>query len=169
MSKSVPQGSVLGPVLYTMYTVPLHHIIMKQNLSAHYYANDTQVYLSCEQTEIKQAIERMEACVTDMLHWLLTNILSLNAFKSEVLLLGTRKQQAKIDQSAVIHIEDSAINISGSARNLGVQLDSTLSFDEHVNNVCHNCYLHIKCLAHSLIFNYPLCRCAECCYCCKQT
>ena len=64
-----------------------------------------------------------------------------------MLLFGTRKQQAKIDRSAVIHIGGSAINVSDSARNLGVQLGSTLSFDEHVNNVCHNCYLHIKRLA----------------------
>ena len=52
-----------------------------------------------------------------------------------------------MDRSAAIHIGDSAINISDSARNLGVQLDSTLSFDEHVNNVCHNYYLHNKCFA----------------------
>ena len=59
MSRGVPQGSVLDPVLYTMYTAPLHHIIMKHNLSAHYYADDTQVYLSCEPTELNHAIERI--------------------------------------------------------------------------------------------------------------
>ena len=143
MSRDVPQCSVLDPALYTMYTA-LHHIIMKHNLSAHYYADDTLVYLSCEPTELKFIIERMEACVTDMLQWLLANNLSLNAFKSEVLLLGTRKQQAKMDRSAVIHIGDRAINTSDSARNFGVQLDGTLPFDEHVNSVCYNCYLHIK-------------------------
>ena len=144
MSRGVLQGSVLGPVLNTMYTAPLHHFIMKHNLSAHYYADDTQVYLSCEPTELKHAIKRIEVCVMDMLQWLLANNLSLNASKSRVLLCGTRKQQTKIDRSAVIHIGDSAINIFDSARNLGVQLDSALSFDEHVNNVCHNCYLYIK-------------------------
>ena len=98
--------------------------------------------------ELKHAIERMKACVTDMLRWLLANNLSLNASKSELLLFGTRKQQVKIYRSAVIHIRDSAIYNSDSARNLGVQLGSTLLFYEHVNNVCHNCYLHIICLAH---------------------
>ena len=58
--------------------------------------------------------------------------------------MAPRKLQAKIDRSTVIHIRDKAVNISDSARNLGEQLDSTLSFDEHVNNVFHNCYLHIK-------------------------
>ena len=59
----------------------------------------------------------------------------------------SRKQQSKIDRSAVIHIGDSAINNSDFAKNLRLQFDSSLSFDKHENNVCYNCYLHIKRLA----------------------
>ena len=97
--------------------------------------------------ELKHAIKKMKKCTADMLQWLLTNNLSLNASKSEELLFGTRKQQAKIDRSAATHIGDSAINISDSARNLGMQLYRSLSFDEHGNNACYNYYLHIKRLA----------------------
>ena len=67
MSRDMQQGSVLGPVLYTMYTAPLYYIIKKHNLSVHYYADDTLLDLSSELTELKYAIECMEACITDML------------------------------------------------------------------------------------------------------
>ena len=82
-----------------------------------------------------------------MLQWLLANNLSHHASKSELFLLGTRKQRVKINRSAVIHIGDSAINMSVSTRSFGVYLDSTLTFDKHVNNVYHNSYFRIKRLA----------------------
>jgi hypothetical protein len=149
MSKGVPQGSVLGPVLYNMYTAPLHHIIARHNLLAHYYADDTQIYLSCKPADLAQSIQRMEACLADLLRWLLNNNLSLNASKSELLLFGTTQQLAKITQTLTVRIEDSAMCISDTARNrnLGVWLDNTLSFNHHIDIVCRTCYFNIRKLA----------------------
>jgi hypothetical protein len=130
-----------------MYTAPLHHIIARHNLLAHYYADDTQVYLSCKPADLSHSIQRMEACLADMLRWLLNNNLSLNASKSELLLFGTTQQLAKITQTLTVRIGDSAMCISDTARNLGVWLDNTLSFNHHIDIVCRACYFNIRKLA----------------------
>ena len=74
----VPQGSVLGPVLYLLYTSPISEIIKKYNLNYHLYAVDTQLYLSFDTSGVDLVIERIVACVTDICRWMQDNDLKLN-------------------------------------------------------------------------------------------
>jgi hypothetical protein len=94
-----------------MYTTPLHYIIAQHKLSSHYYADDTQIYLSCEPTDLARAKERLEACLQDLLYWLLCNNLALNSSKTEVLLFGTKQQLAKVATAISVHIGNGVINI----------------------------------------------------------
>ena len=69
----VPQGSVLGPLLYTLYTVPLGNIIRKYHLNYHFYADDTQLYLCIEPSNINDLIFSVEQCITEVKLWMHNN------------------------------------------------------------------------------------------------
>ena len=73
----VPQGSVLGARLYSMYVYLLSSIIVKHNLLYHSYADDTQIYLQCDNNDdaIKEAIHRLEKCIADVCSWMKNNSL----------------------------------------------------------------------------------------------
>ena len=82
---SVSQGSVLGPKFYTMNTTPVSAICKKHGLEYHFYADDSQLYLSFKPTDQvtrAEAIRRVKACHKDILSWMQGNMLKQNAGRS---------------------------------------------------------------------------------------
>ena len=89
MNFSVPQGSVLGPRKYCMFSKPIREIVMRHNLQYHCYADDSQVYMSIKPTDnLKHISSTVEACVADISTWMSNNMLKVNQDKTEIKFLG---------------------------------------------------------------------------------
>jgi len=82
---SVPQGSVLGPRLFVMYTANLTEVFKKHDVNIYAFADDTQLYRHCLWTETAATVARLERCLLDVSHWMLANRLKLNPDKTELL------------------------------------------------------------------------------------
>ena len=86
----VPQGSVLAPILFMMYTTPLKDIIQKHGISYHTYADDTQLFLTFRPgVDFENVCSQLKECICDIKRWMLCNKLKLNDERTEFLLLGS--------------------------------------------------------------------------------
>ena len=85
-------GSVLGPLLYVLYTAELFHIVARHRLQLHMYADDCQVYLSTPAKDAVTAVDRLSTCVTDINDWMTASRLRLNPTKTQVMWLGSSQQ-----------------------------------------------------------------------------
>ena len=73
----VPQGSVLGPILFILYTKPLTTLIRQHSITNQSFADDTQLYISCRPDQIDASVESMQDCISDVNTWMAANKLSL--------------------------------------------------------------------------------------------
>lgn len=134
----VPQGSCLGPLLFTIYTSKLFDVISGHLPSVHCYADDTQLYVSFSpkhETGQSDAIAAIEHCIVDIRKWMVEDKLLLNDDKTELLLIGTKQQLAKVSVKHVT-IGNTEIVPRSPVKNLGVWLDSNLSMNDHITKTC---------------------------------
>ena len=94
---SVPQGSVLGPRLFIMYTADLSEVVKQHDVNINVFADDTQLYQHSFSDEMAPTVARLERCLRDVSHWMSANRLKLNPDKTELLWAGSKHNQSSLD------------------------------------------------------------------------
>ena len=126
--QGVPQGSVLGPILFNIYLNDLFYLIKECEICN--FADDTTPYV-CEK-DVSELFKKLENDTVLIISWFESNYMKLNTDKCHLLVSGNRYEHTFINVGNDKIWEDRCVKL------LGVTIDNKLNFDNHVKNICSN-------------------------------
>ena len=136
----IPQGLVLGPILFTLYSQPLSDVIACHSCDYHKYADDTEISDSAPPSDFTCAQSNIQSCISDTLSWMQSNKLKLNTEKTEMMLVGSSVRISSVGCESA-DIGGSCIPFQTTVTYLGVHLDQTLSMKQHISSLCRTTFL----------------------------
>ena len=156
VQRGVPQGSILGPLLFTIFTSDLPSML--HHCSVQLYADDTQLYLSMPPSEVNQFVSEINNDLSVISEWSQNNGLLLNPEKTVAMCLGSKqlcaKAMSQLNQKIILNGKE--IQFEDYAKNLGVIFDSNFNFEKHITKLCSNAYLKLK-----MIYNLKNSLCSD--------
>ena len=131
----VPQESILGPLLFNIFICDMFYFLENYELAN--YADDSTPYSA--KRNHKLVIEELEISSSILFKWLQTNYMKVNTDKSHLLLSGNASLTSNIDNNLIESENEQVL--------LGVTIDSNLSFEKHINNLCKKASQKLNALA----------------------
>ena len=144
----VPQGSVLGPVLFLVYILPLQHILEKHRKLRHGYADDLQTYCPLKikkRQELQKALQSMNECLAEVRVWMLTNKLKINDAKTEAIVFASKHNMKMVSELDIsVTVSGEIIKPAITLKALGALMDSEMSMHDQISSVVRSCYHHLR-------------------------
>ena len=128
----IPQGSILGPLLFILYINDLPKYVT--NVKVSMYADDTAIYFSSK--NVNDVVNRINCDLENIDNWLACNKLSLNVDKTHFMIIGTPQRLANLhDVDLNVHIKGARIQRANHCKHLGVEIDDKLIWNEQIDKV----------------------------------
>jgi len=143
LSCGVPQGSVLGPILFNIYTSSLGRLLRQQLPLYQFYADDSELYLCVKPSQLAMATTQIEDCVGLIQAWMCKHQLKMNDEKTEFMVISSKHMAAKIAPQSLA-VGGHHIAPSPTASSLGVLVDSNANMEAHINNICKGAYIQLR-------------------------
>uniref|UniRef100_A0A8C4T619 Reverse transcriptase domain-containing protein n=1 Tax=Erpetoichthys calabaricus TaxID=27687 RepID=A0A8C4T619_ERPCA len=139
LSCGVPQGSILGPLLFSLYLLPLGSILRKHKIALHCYVDDTQVYVPLKRKDA-YSIQTLVMCLEEVKAWMAVNFLNFNENKTEVIVFGPGGTSGSISTSAPVDLGPLAQYGTPVITNLGFRIDEDFRLDGQISTVVKSCF-----------------------------
>ena len=157
LQQGIPQGSVLGPLIFNLFLSPLGEICCAHGINFSGYADDSQNYLSFRPikdnlTPQHNCTECLEKCLAEVWTWMKYNFLKLNDLKTEFIVFGVHQQLSKV-QDITVTLGDVTIHETPVVRNLGMFFDKELKHTAHINRLTSSsfhCLQNVARIRHQL-------------------
>ena len=141
----VPQGSVLGPVLFNLYIRSIYRCVRKLGFNIFGYADDHQILKSFRaEGQINVLTHELTRCFSLIKLWMNRFFLQLNDSKTQIIVCGPSKVLNEIQMQGVHLTMGTTVRFASCVKNLGVQMDSNLTFEQQVVHLKQNCFRTLR-------------------------
>uniref|UniRef100_H3B0V5 Reverse transcriptase domain-containing protein n=1 Tax=Latimeria chalumnae TaxID=7897 RepID=H3B0V5_LATCH len=144
ISCGVPQGSILAPMLFSIYLLPLGAIAERCGLGFHCYADDVQLYLAfpANSSEVPEVLEN---CLSEIQSWMAGNWLRLNPRKTEIMLVGRERLcESLLGSLSPPSLNGADLRVVKVTKSLGVFLDASLTLERQISSVVSSGFFHLR-------------------------